>query len=198
MTEQAPVIRAFIAIELPERAKQELAGLEKRLWVEPAAGIKWVAPESTHLTLKFLGWVAPDRIETVKSAISNSVVGFKPFKLGLNGLGAFPNLRRMNVVWSGLTGDLDQLARLQQSIEKYVSPLGFPTESRAFSPHLTLARLRDEVSQEAKLKLAKKLTETKFEPDLSIQVGWVSLMQSTLLHSGAVYTQLGNFQFSSH
>ena len=68
MADQVPQIRAFIAIELPERVKQELAGLQRRLWVEPAFGIKWVAPESIHLTLKFLGGVAPDRIDLIKRA----------------------------------------------------------------------------------------------------------------------------------
>jgi RNA 2',3'-cyclic 3'-phosphodiesterase len=191
--EQAPQIRAFIAIELPEPVKREVDALQRRLWVEPATGIKWVAPQGIHLTLKFLGWVIPDRIETIKSAIAEAVHGFKPFELGLNGLGAFPNLRRMNVVWCGLSGDLDQLASLQQSVEKFVSPLGYPTESRPFSPHLTLARLRDEVTPDVKGNLAKKLTGTKFKLDLAIPVDSVSLMQSTLLPTGAIYTCLGKF-----
>ena len=102
----------------------------------------------------------------------------------------------MNVVWCGLSADLERLSSLQQSVEKFVSPLGFPTESRAFSPHLTLARLRDEISSEAKQKLAVKLNEMKFEPDLTIPVDSVSLMQSTLLQIGAVYTRLGIFPLS--
>jgi RNA 2',3'-cyclic 3'-phosphodiesterase len=193
MHEQAPPIRAFIAIELPEAVKWELEALQRRLWVEPADGIKWVAPQGIHLTLKFLGWVKPDQIEAIKSAIAGAVAGFTPFEIRLSGLGAFPNLRRMNVVWSGLSGDLDQLASLQRSVEKYISPLGFPTESRPFSPHLTLARLRDEVPPEVKEKLAKKLSGIKFETDLPIPVDSVSLMQSTLLPTGAIYTRLATF-----
>ena len=193
MPDQAPPIRTFIAIELPEAIKRALLELQQRLWVEPAAGIKWVAPESIHLTLKFLGWVVPARVEDIKSAISESAAGLKPFKLGLSGLGAFPNPRRMNVIWCGLSGDVPRLEALQQSTEKNVSPLGFPTESRAFSPHLTLARLREEVSLEVKQKLADKLNKTKFEPDLTIPVNSVSLMRSTLLPTGAVYICLGRF-----
>jgi RNA 2',3'-cyclic 3'-phosphodiesterase len=193
MPDQVTPVRVFIAIELPEAVKRELGALQRRLWVEPATGIKWVAPQGIHLTLKFLGWVAPDLIETIKSAIAGAVAGFTPFEIRLSGLGAFPNLRRMNVVWCGLSGDLDQLILLQRSVEKYISPLGYPTESRPFSPHLTLARLRDEVPPEVREKLAKKLTMTKFEPDLPIQVDSVSLMKSTLLPTESIYTCLGSF-----
>lgn len=197
MNQQATPIRAFIAIELPEAVKQELSSLQRRLGVEPATGIKWVAPEGIHLTLKFLGWVAPDRVETIKAALADSMAGFEPFELKLSGLGAFPNFRRMNVIWCGLSGDLARLAALQQSVEKFVSPLGFPTEKRAFSPHLTLARLRDEVTPETKLKLSEKLTRNKFEPNLPIPVESVHLMQSQLFPTGAAYTSLGSFPLRS-
>ncbi|XUX00334.1 MAG: RNA 2',3'-cyclic phosphodiesterase [Dehalogenimonas sp.] len=196
MIERVSPIRAFIAIELPESVKRELSGLQRQLQVQPSERIKWVAPEGIHLTLKFLGWFASDRIEQVKSAIAKSIAGTGPFELRLSDLGAFPNLRRMNVIWCGLSGDLTKLSALQQSVEKYVSPLGFPTESRAFSPHLTLARLRDEVTSEVKQKLALKITRTKVDPDPTIQVDSVSLMQSTLFPTGAVYTELARFPLS--
>lgn len=190
MAEEKP-IRAFIAVELPEAVKRAIGALQKKLAVEPAGGIKWVVPGSVHLTLKFLGWVAPERIDEVKAAVARSVEPFAPFELGVVGVGAFPNLKRLNVVWCGLTGDLESLEQLQRVIEEQVSPLGFPTEKRAFSPHLTLARLRDEVAPEARRALAEKLAATKYEPGLAIPVASVSLMQSRLLPDGAVYRRLG-------
>ncbi|APV45462.1 2'-5' RNA ligase [Dehalogenimonas formicexedens] len=198
MTEQVRLIRSFIAIELPQEAKDALAELQRKLNVQPSDGIKWVAPESIHLTLKFLGWVPADRIEQIKRALSESVTGFKTFELRLSGLGAFPNLRRLNVVWCGLAGDLSHLNALQQSVERRVSPLGYPTENRLFSPHLTLARLRDEVALESKQKLAAKLVGTKFEPDIPIPVDSVNLMQSTLLPTGAIYNSLGSFVLNNN
>ncbi len=192
MTE-APSIRAFIAVELPEAVKQELAALQRGLAVEPAAGIKWVSPNGIHLTLKFLGQAAPGQIEAVGAALAAAVEAVPAFELGLSGLGAFHNLRRMNVVWCGLSGGLDRLAELQRAVEARVSVLGFPAENRAFSPHLTLARLRDDVTPEARLALAKKLAATKFEPGLKIPVVEVSLMQSTLLPRGAEYRRLASF-----
>jgi 2'-5' RNA ligase len=197
LPEEKPV-RLFIAVELPEVVKRELETLQNRLWVEPAEGIKWVAPQGIHLTLKFLGWVVRDRIVDIKSALAEAVKGFTPFEMGLSGLGAFPNLRRADVVWCSLSGDLASLANLRQLVEKYVSPLGYPTENRPFSPHLTLARLREEVSPETRQKLAKKLVETRFEPGVSIPVDSISLMQSTLLPAGAVYTRLARFPLAGH
>ncbi|MEN8614930.1 RNA 2',3'-cyclic phosphodiesterase [Dehalogenimonas sp. THU2] len=192
MTDEQP-IRAFIAVELPEAVKREIGALQKKLAVEPAGGIKWVAPGSVHLTLKFLGWVVPERIDEVKNTIARAVEGIAPFELGMAGVGAFPNLKRLNVVWCGLTGDLESLEQVQKAVEEQVSPLGFPTEKRAFSPHLTLARLREDVSPEARSALAEKLAAIKYEPGLAIPVASVSLMQSRLLPDGAVYTRLGEF-----
>jgi len=195
LTETIP-IRAFIAVGLPDALKKELDILQRRLAVEPAAGIKWVSPAGIHLTLKFLGWVAPDKVRAINTAISDAVKSVAPFELGISGLGGFPNLRRLNVVWCGLTGDLARLGELRQAIEKNVSPLGYPTEKRDFSPHLTLARLRDDVAPEARQRLGKKLAEIKFEPRVPITVESVNLMQSTLMPSGAVYTCLGSFPLS--
>lgn len=190
------LIRAFIAIDLPDAIKLELEALQAKLAVEPAGGIKWASPSGIHLTLKFLGWVQPNRIDDIKAAIADAVTPFAPFKLGIGGLGGFPNLRRLEVVWCGLTGDLHHLSELQQSIENLVSPLGFPTEKRAFSPHLTLARLREDVDPRARQALGIKLSGTKFDPGLPISVDSVSLMRSTLLPSGAVYDCLGCFPLS--
>ncbi|MEL7562930.1 RNA 2',3'-cyclic phosphodiesterase [Dehalogenimonas sp. 4OHTPN] len=195
MTE-APSIRAFIAVELPEPVKTELAAFQRRLAAEQAAGIKWVSPNGIHLTLKFLGQAAPGQIEAIRAALATAVEPVPAFELGLSGLGAFPNLRRMNVVWCGLSGGLDRLVELQRAVEAEVSPLGFPAENRAFSPHLTLARLREDVSAEARQALAKKLAGTKFEPDLKIPVEDVSLMQSTLLPRGAEYRCLASFRLA--
>ena len=101
------------------------------------------------------------------------------------------------MVWCGLSGDLDRLLELQRSVEAKVAPLGFPTEKRAFSPHLTLARMREDVAPDAREKLSKKLAEMQYRPGLSIPVDAVSLMQSHLLPSGAIYTELGRFPLAA-
>lgn len=193
MTTEASVIRAFIAVELPDAVKKALGELQNKLSVAPERGIKWVAPDGIHLTLKFLGGVTPENIEPVKQALTRATEGIKPFELEIKGLGAFPNLRRLVVVWCGLTGDLEHLNQLQKKVEEHVSPMGFSPEKSPFSPHLTLARLKENISPMARQSLSGKLTATSFHPELRIPVTSISLMQSRLLSSGAMYNRLAVF-----
>ncbi|TFG46022.1 MAG: RNA 2',3'-cyclic phosphodiesterase [Dehalococcoidia bacterium] len=193
MTIEASGIRAFIAIELPDAVKKELGELQKKLSVAPERGIKWVAPDGIHLTLKFLGGVTPDCIEPVKQALTRATEGIKPFELEIRNLGAFPNLRRLVMVWCGLTGDLEHLNQLRKKVEEHISPMGFPPEKSPFSPHLILERLKENISPMARQSLSEKLAATNYHPGLRIPVTSISLMQSHLLSSGAVYKRLAVF-----
>ena len=136
-------IRSFIAIELPESVKQELVILENQLKERSGINAKWVDPYSIHLTIKFLGNVPVNKIDGILHAMEEAVKSTGPFTLQITGLGAFPNLNRVQVAWVGLTGELDRLTKIQQQVESGLVPLGFAAEKRAFKPHLTLARVRD-------------------------------------------------------
>lgn len=184
-------VRSFIAIELPEELKRELSRLETRLRVESGNGIKWVNPESIHLTLKFLGYVDSDKLGEILAAMGQAVQGITPFRLEVNGLGAFPNLSRVQVVWVGLVGEIDKLSRMVERIESLVSPLGFPREDRPFAPHLTLARMGNRVSPEDRRRLGQLIAGTRFAPNQAIEVNSVSLMKSELTREGAVYSRTG-------
>ena len=139
-------IRSFIAIELPDELKSGLIQLEARLKLDKQPWVKWVNPASIHLTLKFLGNIAVDRTGEITRAMEEAVQGISPFHLEVKELGVFPNLRRVQVAWVGISGEVDKLSQLQKRIETTLTPLGFAPESRAFTPHLTLARLRDQAS----------------------------------------------------
>ena len=135
----AEQVRSFIAVELPQETQHELARLQERL--EKACGYcpaKWVAPGSIHLTLNFLGDVSLSKLDDIKSAVSRSVAGMNAFELTLAGLGAFPNLERPHVIWVGLSGDVENLSKIQKRLEQKLAGLGFNLENRPFSPHLTL------------------------------------------------------------
>ena len=136
-------IRAFIAIKLSVESKKELEKIESILKSQNSTPAKWVNPESIHLTLKFLGDVTSDRVTEVLDAIKSGVVGIPSFQIQLAGLGVFPNPARTQVVWAGITGNMDRLGQLQSNIEVEMEKLGFPREKRKFSPHLTLARIRN-------------------------------------------------------
>ncbi len=183
-------IRSFIAIELPDELKLELIQLEARLKLGKQPWVKWVNPNSIHLTLKFLGNIAIDRTGEITRAIEEAVQGISPFHLEVKELGVFPNLRRVQVAWVGISGEVDKLSQLQKRIETTLTPLGFAPESRAFTPHLTLARLRDQASLDERQRFGQLIANAKFEAAYTIEVDAISLMRSQLTREGAIYSRI--------
>jgi 2'-5' RNA ligase len=183
-------IRSFIAIELPNELKLGLTQLETQLKSDKQPWVKWVNPEGIHLTLKFLGNIAVDRTGEITKAMEEAVQGISPFRLEVKGLGVFPNLRRVQVAWVGISGEIDKLTQLQKRIETNLTPLGFAPESRAFTPHLTLARLRDQASLDERQRFGQLIANTKFEVAYTIEVDAISLMRSQLTREGAIYSRI--------
>jgi 2'-5' RNA ligase len=188
------LIRSFIAVELAEELKKELAELEVQLKINSSPVVKWVDPNSIHITLKFLGEVSEDSIDELMLAIEESAQGISPFKLEVSEVGAFPNLDRVQVVWVGVKGELDKIAQLQKKIESNTEQLGFPRESRAFTPHLTLGRVRDEAKPNDRQRLGKLLSETTFVALHNVDVNAINLMKSQLTSAGAIYTCIGSIK----
>ena len=185
-------VRSFIAIELPDEVKVGLAQLEAQLKLEKSPSVKWVDPSSIHLTLKFLGNIAVARISEITRAMEKAARGISPFHLEVTGLGVFPNLKRVQVVWVGIGGEVDKLGQLQQRIESNLVPLGFAAESRQFTPHLTLARLHDRASADERQRFGQLIASTKFEADYNIKVDSINLMRSQLTREGAIYSRLSS------
>ena len=185
-------IRSFIAIELPDELKLELTQLEARLKLGKQPWVKWVDPYSIHLTLKFLGSIAADRIGEITRAMEEAVQGIPPFHLEVKDLGVFPNLRRVQVAWVGIGGEVDKLGQLQQRIESNLVPLGFAPESRPFTPHLTLARLRDQAPLGERQRFGQLIASTKFEAAYTIEVDAINLMRSQLTREGAIYSRISS------
>lgn len=182
-------IRSFIAVELPEKLKRELAQLETQIKVDRHPWVKWVSPDSIHLTLKFLGNIDVDTTVAITRAIEVSVRGIKPFHLKVKDLGVFPNLKRVQVAWVGISGEVDKLTRLQKNLESNLTPLGFTPESRSFTPHLTLARLSERASPDERQSFGQLIASTRFENG-DIKVKDISLMKSQLTRAGAIYTRI--------
>lgn len=183
-------VRCFIAIGLPDEIKEGLVQLQAQLKSGNQPGVKWVDPYGIHLTLKFLGSVAADRIDPITGAMGEAARGVFPLRLKVEGLGVFPSLRRVQVVWVGVSGEVDRLAQLQQRIESNLAGLGFAPEGRRFTPHLTLARLRDRASLDERQRFGQLIAGTKFEPADSFQVDAISLMRSQLTREGAIYSRI--------
>lgn len=185
-------VRSFIAILLPDELRLGLGKLQVRLKTGNKPWIKWADPNGIHLTLKFLGNVPLDRISEISRAMTEAAREIPPFHLKTQGLGAFPNLKRVQVVWLGLGGELDKLGQLHKQIESGLSRLGFTPEARAFKAHLTLARLRREASPDERQGLGQLIAGTKFDESYTIKVDTISLMRSQLTREGARYSQLSS------
>ncbi len=185
-------IRSFVAIELPEELKLALTRLRDQLRSGSQAPAKWVDPYSIHLTLKFLGNISADMVGQITAALEEAVRGVSPFRLEVKGLGAFPGLKRVQVVWVGVTGEVDRLSQLQKRIESGLAPLGFTPESRSFTPHLTLARLRDRATPDERQRLGQLIAGTSLETIYAIDVDSVHLMMSQLTREGAVYSRISS------
>ena len=190
MSHNPEQIRSFIAIELPEEAKEGLASLRKELERDEHKFVKWVDPRGIHLTLKFLGNIPSKRVEEITEAIEVAAQGIYPFHLEIGGLGTFPSLRQARVFWVGIGGEVDKLSRLQQNIDSTLAALGFAKEERSFMPHLTLARIRQGASPLERRTFGELVGSITFEDKYHVKVESISLMRSQLTPAGAIYTCL--------
>ena len=186
-------LRLFVACELPQEARDGLGRVQAGLREQGAGRLRWVRPEGIHLTLKFLGAVAPDTAERIVEALGAAIV--EPFALHLHfdRVGSFGGRMRLRVVWVGLAGDVEELSALAETVEGALKPLGFPRENRPFAPHLTLARVPDDMGIEERSRLADLIAAYKLPPLPEMSISEVSLMQSFLLPGGARYEQRATF-----
>src|SRR4030042_3436545 len=183
-------IRSFIAIELPEEVKAGLRRIQTELKLPGHTFVKWVATESVHLTLKFLGNIPPQKVAEITGVMEQASQGIGPFQLEVTEVGDFPNLRQPPVLWVGIKGDIDKLVTWQQRIDNGLIPLGFAKETRAFTPHLTLARLREGCSPGDRRDFGEMVAKTPVEVSYKLNVANLSLMKSQLSPGGAVYSRL--------
>ena len=127
-------MRLFVAIDLPEPVREELTRISSGL-----PGARWTRPEQLHLTLRFIGEVDGGLFADIREELAG--ISAEPFSLQLDGLGVFPPRGRPRVIWAGLRRS-KALLRLRNQIESALARVGIARETRKFSPHITLARLK--------------------------------------------------------
>jgi len=178
-------IRSFIAFEINE--PKMLSGIEKlqREIIQSGSKIRTVSTENLHITLSFLGEVPRTTIDQVATELNQ--IDFVPFNISLRGIGAFPNLRRINVVWVGIHKGREDLQAIFQRLRPRLRMAGITNIGRRFSPHITIARVRsrkniDQLSQRilslVDIELGRTLVDT------------LKLKKSVLTPQGPVYTTL--------
>lgn len=185
-------MRLFVAANLTGAVKEALAKVQHTLR-SLSGDVSWVRPENLHITLKFLGEVEGERLEAVKGVIASSVAGCGPVLLSFAGLGAFPNLHTPRVIWAGVTEGFERLSFLQANLEEGFHSIGFPRETRPFTPHLTLGRVR---SSRGLQPLLEAVRTWPGNPLGEMVLERVDLMRSQLHPGGSIYTLLESFPLS--
>lgn len=183
------MVRSFVAVDLTQEVRQLLGERIRSLTASlPKVAVRWVRPDGTHLTLKFLGDVAASRVPQVETALQSALAGQAPFEVSVGGLGCFPSASRPRVLWIGIQDQSGWLGRMQQGIEAALARIGFPAESRPFSPHLTLGRLRDGLPPALARGVGEALGRESAGQPCTLPVGEVNLYRSELRPGGAVYS----------
>ena len=185
-------LRLFIACEMPDDAKHAIGEVIDRLRERSGQNVRWVKPDGVHVTLKFLGEVAVKQLPSIKLAVQEAVVGHQPFELELSNIGTFGGREGLRIMWVGVAGDVLRLEALVRAVNAALAVVGFEPERRPFRPHLTLGRVRDEVStrQRAEIEVAVGKMDV---PSSSWRTTQVSLMRSKLQPGGANYEVLATF-----
>ncbi len=189
-----PSLRVFCAIELPAgvraRAAEHIARL--RLAV-PEVRASWERTEKLHITLKFLGEIAMERVEALSGASSSATRNTPPFTLALASAGAFPPRGLPRILWLGIDDSSGALTGLQSRLEEECASAGFARDERPFHPHLTIARIR---APQGARRLASRHQEIDFEA-MEFAVADLVIMQSELGAGGSRYTEISRHSFKT-
>jgi RNA 2',3'-cyclic 3'-phosphodiesterase len=186
-------MRLFVAFDLPDDIRQRLVRLIAKL--EPASRdaqskVRWVQPESLHITLKFIGHITDEQLPGVRAALI-AIRPREPVDLHYRGIGFFPNPRRPRVLWCGVDAS-PHLVKLAAEIESALEPLGVTRESREFVPHLTLARLGRSAQPSNLARAVESLKDQDFGNTRETKF---HLYESILKPHGSQYKKLETYSF---
>lgn len=154
---------------------------------DAAPALRWTPSERLHLTLKFLGNMPDAAVAPLGAALRGVAGAHSSVPLVIRGAGAFPTLRRPNVVWAGVE-PATRLELLQHDVEVALAALGVPVEGRAFRPHVTLARVREPMAREEARLLTREVRRFRF--DFQGEVSSLDLIQSSLSQRGAIHRRI--------
>ncbi len=184
------LLRAFLAAEIPCNLQDSIqtatAGLRQLLGGDL---VRWVPVRNVHLTLKFLGDVSPSSLDLIEHMLQIEAGRYQPFEARVEGFGCYPNPRRPRILWVGLLAP-PSLASLQRDLDAASARLGYPSEDRDFSPHLTIGRVRQSASASEIQKIRNEVERVQVGNLGTTRVEAIHLFKSDLLPTGSVYTKL--------
>ena len=186
-------MRVFIAIDINEEVRKALGDLQEQLRSGAdvkKSDVKWVNPENIHLTLKFLGEIKEEKVVEVCNIVRDVASRHRNFELDIQSVGCVGG-RSARVLWVGAGAGNDNLLQLQKDLDEQLALAGWPQDTREFTGHLTLCRIRKPA---AGIKLAQ-MTEDYRDFKLGVVLAdSVLVYQSQLRPTGPVYTRLGNYK----
>jgi len=188
------LLRAFIAVEIPLGVRQTVCKATSDLQKGIGSLVRWVPLENMHLTLKFLGDISPSSVDMLTQMIGAEADLTNGFDLHVAGLGSFPSLKRPRVIYVGIQAPA-ALETLQRAIESASRRLGYESEERGFSPHLTIGRVKQNVTATEQQAIRRALEEIKIDSLGTARVDSVHLYKSDLKPTGSVYTRLYSAPF---
>jgi len=190
------LLRTFIAVEIPSQVQKKIQEAVELLRKELGSTlIRWVPAQNIHITLKFLGDVSPASVDHLTQMLRTEADSMSAFDIAISGLGSFPSLRRPRVLFIGIQAPAE-LEALYRGIEAACSRLGYESEGRDFSPHLTIGRVRQDASATDQQRIRRVLEGTTIDSLGIARVNSVHLYKSELKPSGSVYTQIFSAQLT--
>jgi len=179
------LIRSFIAFDVDdENITRRLSEIQSML-LKTGADLKIVKPENIHVTIRFLGEIPPSIVEKVYEEMSK--VTFTPFDIEVKGLGVFPHMRRIRVIWAGIRKGANELRNIYYQLEPNIQQIGLRPDNKGFSPHLTIARVRTGRRKEELARVIKDLENYEFG---IIKAKCLRLKRSVLTPRGPIYSTL--------
>ena len=182
--------RTFIALELDESLQRYLGETTRRMARE-LPGFRWVAPEGIHLTLAFLGELNDEQLAEALRATERAAREVSPFEYRLTRPGLFGSPKQPRVIWIGIDEPSGNLQLLHRQLSLELVQRGFEVDTRPFSPHLTLARIKGPLKQEEQQRLQRLLSGREPRPfSPTYRVNHLSVIKSELMRTGSRYSSL--------
>lgn len=181
-------MRAFLAVDVNEELLEKIGELQNKL-AKAEAAVKFVEPENLHFTFKFFGDISREKADEIIGMISEKTKKYSPFEVSIKGVGVFPHLGYIRVLWLGVE-DSDQFSKMQMDFDEEFIKMGFKKE-RSYTPHLTIGRVKGAQNKEALVSIINELE--------TIEIGKTTiknlvLKESELTPAGPIYTDVKEFQ----
>jgi 2'-5' RNA ligase len=184
------LLRTFIAVEIPQHTQKQIQQAIEPLHKELGMSlVRWVPENNIHLTLKFLGDVSPANVDHLTQILRTEADTCPAFDIHIGELGSFPSLKLPRVLFIGIQAPAE-LEALYRGIESACARLGYESEGRGFTPHLTIGRVKQDASAMDQQKIRRTLAGTTIDSLGTARVHSVHLYKSELKPTGSVYTQI--------